>query len=67
MPVPKRRSSRSRLLMKRAQKEAQRYQPTQPGICSHCGSAKLPHRICGSCGYYDGKLIIEKTVATEKK
>jgi large subunit ribosomal protein L32 len=26
--------------------------------CSHCGESKLPHRICGSCGYYGDKEII---------
>jgi large subunit ribosomal protein L32 len=31
--------------------------PTQ--ACPRCGSARLPHRVCGSCGYYAGKKRLE--------
>jgi large subunit ribosomal protein L32 len=27
--------------------------------CPRCGSARLPHRVCGSCGYYAGKKRLE--------
>lgn len=27
--------------------------------CSNCGEAKLPHRVCKSCGSYDGKDILD--------
>jgi large subunit ribosomal protein L32 len=27
--------------------------------CPRCGSPKLPHRVCGTCGYYRGKKLIE--------
>jgi large subunit ribosomal protein L32 len=31
--------------------------PTQQ--CPRCAAPKLPHRVCGSCGYYGGKKRIE--------
>ncbi len=27
--------------------------------CSNCGSYKVPHRVCGKCGYYKGEQIVE--------
>jgi len=30
--------------------------------CSNCGTLKLPHRVCGECGYYAGKLVIAKKI-----
>ncbi|MDK2896203.1 MAG: large subunit ribosomal protein [Candidatus Atribacteria bacterium] len=26
--------------------------------CPHCHAFKLPHRICGECGYYKGRQVI---------
>jgi len=33
---------------------------TKPTIatCPQCHEAKLPHRVCGSCGYYKNKEVI---------
>ncbi|MDR3235481.1 MAG: 50S ribosomal protein L32 [Prevotellaceae bacterium] len=31
--------------------------------CSNCGSAVLYHRVCPECGYYRGRLMIEKATA----
>lgn len=28
--------------------------------CSNCGAALLPHAICQNCGFYKGKLIINR-------
>ncbi len=33
--------------------------------CPNCGEFKLAHHICNSCGYYDGKEIIDKTESNE--
>ena len=27
--------------------------------CPRCGEAQLPHRVCGACGYYKDRLVIE--------
>ena len=26
--------------------------------CPQCHSAKLPHRVCRSCGYYNGREVL---------
>jgi len=31
--------------------------------CSNCGSATKYHHVCPECGFYRGKLAIEKVVA----
>jgi large subunit ribosomal protein L32 len=31
--------------------------------CSNCGSAVLYHRVCPECGFYRGRLMIDKTSA----
>ena len=29
------------------------------GECPNCGELKRPHHVCGSCGYYDGREVVE--------
>ncbi|MBI4242626.1 MAG: 50S ribosomal protein L32 [Planctomycetes bacterium] len=29
--------------------------------CSRCGQPKLPHTICGNCGHYKDKKVIDMT------
>ena len=31
--------------------------------CSNCGTTVLYHRVCPECGFYRGKLAIEKKTA----
>ncbi len=31
--------------------------------CSNCGSAVLYHRVCPECGFYRGRLMIDKATA----
>lgn len=59
MAVPKRRTTRA----KRDQRRANHDRVTAPNIiaCPNCGEVVLPHRICGSCGHYKGRQIIEKS------
>lgn len=33
--------------------------------CSNCGSMRLPHVVCPSCGHYQGREVIE--IKKEKK
>lgn len=55
MAVPKYRTSRSKARMRRTH---QKMAPITPSECPHCHEAKLPHRACPHCGYYNGMEII---------
>ena len=56
MPVPKTRTSKSKVRTRRAN-----HSITAPGmsLCANCGTAKIPHCVCESCGHYKGKQVIE--------
>lgn len=56
MALPKRRHSYSRTHQHRAHDAL-----TKPsiGVCPECGEPKMPHRLCGGCGTYKGKKIIQ--------
>lgn len=56
MANPKHKISKTRRNQRRAHWKAR-----VPGmsLCSHCGQAKLPHRVCAHCGYYRGMQVIE--------
>ena len=55
MAVPKERTSRSKRGMRRAHHD--RMTPPNVSKCSRCDEAKLPHRVCPSCGYYGGREV----------
>ena len=55
MAVPKRKTSKSKVRMRKA---ANRYEGVQATFCATCGAAKTPHRVCKSCGTYKGKQVI---------
>ncbi|MGX7348694.1 50S ribosomal protein L32 [Dolosicoccus paucivorans] len=56
MAVPKRRTSKAKKRMRRTH-----FKLEVPGMntCPQCGELKLSHRVCPSCGYYDGKQVAE--------
>jgi large subunit ribosomal protein L32 len=57
MAVPKRRQSKSRSAIRRAQvmkKPVPNFVP-----CPRCGEPKQSHRMCEGCGYYRDRLVIE--------
>ena len=56
MPVPKFRTSASKRDMRRSH-----HALSAPGlsICKNCNSIKQPHSVCQSCGFYDGKQVLE--------
>ena len=58
MPNPKRKHTPSR----RDSRRAQNWKIEAVGLtkCPQCGAAKQPHRMCPSCGFYNGELIIAK-------
>ena len=55
MAVPKRRTNKARKRSRKAN-----WKVALPGIveCPQCHEAKLAHRVCKHCGYYDGKQIV---------
>ena len=51
----------------RRDKRRTHYKAVVPTVvtCSNCGAAVLYHRVCPECGFYRGKLAIEKKAAEE--
>ncbi len=58
MAVPKRKTTPSKRDMRRAQ--AEKITPAQYVTCPNCGEVALPHRACGSCGFYKGRAVVAK-------
>ncbi len=59
MPNPKRKHSKQRRDKRRTHDKA--LVPTV-AKCNNCSASVLYHRVCPACGYYRGKLAIEKAV-----
>ena len=57
MAHPKRKQSKTRTAKRRTHDKA--LVPTIVA-CPNCGAWHLYHTVCGECGYYRGKLAIEK-------
>ena len=57
MANPKNRTSRTRKRLRRAN-----WKMTAPntGVCPQCHEPKMPHVVCGSCGYYKGREVVSK-------
>ena len=55
MAVPKRKKSKSKRDMRRANNKT-----AAPNLstCPDCGEATLPHHVCPSCGSYRGRTVI---------
>lgn len=55
MAVPKRKTSKARRDQRRAN-----WKIEAPALveCPQCHAKKLAHRVCRSCGYYDGREVI---------
>ena len=54
MAVPKRRTSVSRRNKRRSHHALS---AMASNSCSNCGALRRPHRVCESCGYYNGKQV----------
>ncbi|MDR0753793.1 MAG: 50S ribosomal protein L32 [Prevotellaceae bacterium] len=54
-----------RISKQRRDKRRTHYKAVAPVLanCSNCGTAVLYHRVCPECGYYRGRLIIDKNVS----
>lgn len=57
MAVPKKKTSKAKTRSRRASNW--RLDPAPRSVCPHCNSAKLPHRVCGNCGWYGGRQAVE--------
>lgn len=57
MPLPKRRHSRTRQATRRAN-----WKMIPPNVvdCPRCHAPRLSHHACPACGFYNGRLVIEK-------
>ncbi len=56
MAVPKRKMSRSNTRSRRSQWKAA---PVSLTKCDRCGSAKLPHTACQTCGTYNKRSVLD--------
>lgn len=56
MPVPKRKTSKSKRDKRRTH---QKLAAPNLATCPQCGEAVQPHHACMSCGTYKGRTIIE--------
>ena len=57
MAVPKHKVSKSKRNMRRSHDRAKVFATVE---CPNCGEQKLPHHVCGACGYYNGRQVIIK-------
>ena len=55
MAVPFRRTSKMKKRMRRSHQAL-----SVPGMitCPNCGELTLAHRVCGNCGFYNGKQVV---------
>lgn len=56
MAVPKRKTSKSRRNKRRAHDGLA---APAHSICSQCGEPRTPHRVCGHCGFYRDRTVIQ--------
>ena len=57
MAVPKKKTSKSKSRSRRASA----WVLGSPGrsVCPRCASAKVPHTVCGTCGWYKGRQAVD--------
>ena len=64
MAVPKQHRSKSR----QGQRRQHIYlKDKQNALCSKCAKPVLPHILCGNCGYYKGREVIDVFAKLNKK
>jgi large subunit ribosomal protein L32 len=66
MPNPKRKHTRSRRDSRRAANWKLDRAALSPCSNKECGRLRLPHTVCPSCGFYDGKLVVTPKQKKEK-
>ena len=58
--TPKQKQSHSRTHKRRSQ---HKISPRPWHACPHCNEAKLPHRVCPNCGWYNGREAVAPALA----
>ncbi|MDE3046617.1 MAG: 50S ribosomal protein L32 [Verrucomicrobiota bacterium] len=54
MAVPRNRTSNAK---KNSRRSHHAKKPKNLSACGNCKKLRLPHRICPSCGHYDGRQV----------
>ena len=57
MAVPKKKKSKSKTRSGRA--SAWKLSASARSLCPRCGAARLPHVVCGACGWYKNRVAID--------
>ena len=57
MAVPKKRKSKSKKNMRRSANNNLSIRASQR--CPNCFAPRLPHRVCGECGFYRAEQVVE--------
>ncbi len=57
MAVPKKKMSKSKSRKRRA--SAWKLDVPARSVCPRCGTAKVPHTVCGACGWYKDRVALE--------
>lgn len=57
MAVPKKKKSKAKTRSRRA--SAWTVSAPARSTCPRCGAVKLPHRVCGACGWYNGRQAVD--------
>lgn len=56
VPLPKRKISKGRRDRRRTHDALRAVHLVQ---CTQCGEMRLPHTVCPSCGFYQGREVVE--------
>ncbi len=61
MAVPKRKHSKAR----RDKRRSNVWKIDAPTLvaCAQCGSYRVPHQVCGTCGFYKGREVVKQKEA----
>mgnify|MGYP000868243990 FL=1 len=57
MAVPKKKTSKAKSRSRRA--SAWRLDAPSRSTCPRCSAVKLPHRVCGNCGWYKNRQALD--------
>ncbi|MDD5429002.1 MAG: 50S ribosomal protein L32 [Candidatus Omnitrophica bacterium] len=65
MALPKRKHSKARRDKRRGANS--KIYGANLSVCPQCKKARMPHRACPFCGYYNGKPVVIMETKEEKK